>query len=184
MTPRWKYLIKPLGSEYNNKKKIGDQELIVNTTIENAKYVNRLGIVLAAPTEKEIPLGSIVVVHHNVFRTYLDMKGNQRKSNEYFRDKQYLVDEERIFMYDDGEGWKTTKDYCFVSPIDYIQDSDLFRTEEKEEKHVGLIKVSSTFQPGTKVGFTINSEYEFEIDGEKVYRMRHSDICIKFNKDG
>ena len=180
MKPIWKYLIKPLGSEYNNKKKIGNQDLIVNTSIENAKYVNRMRIVLAAPNLGEIPVGSKVVVHHNVFRTYFDIKGKQRKSNEYFRDKQYLVDEERIFMYDAGEGWKTTKDYCFVSPVDYIQDSDIHRTEEEKEKHVGLIKISSVYDSGKKIGYTRNSEYEFEIDGEKVYRMRHSDICIEF----
>ena len=83
-------------------------------------------------------------------------------------------------MYDAGEGWKTTKDYCFVAPVDYIQDSDIYRTEEEKEKHVGLIRISSIYNSGEKIGYTRNSEYEFEIDGEKVYRMRHSDICIEF----
>ena len=121
-----------------------------------------------------------MVVHHNVFRTYLDMKGNQRKSNEYFRDGYYLVSPERIYMYSNGKDWKCTEGYCFVSPVDYVQSGDLYRTEKKKEEHVGLIKNSSIYAPGTRIGFTKNSEYEFEIDDEKVYRMWEADICLKF----
>lgn len=180
MTPRWGYLIKPLGEAYNNTKKIAEVDLVVNTSIENAQYVNRLGIVSAAPPGAEISVGSVVVVHHNVFRTYLDMKGNQRKSNEYFRDGQYIVSPERIYMYDSGQGWSCTKDYVFVSPVDYIQDSDIYRADKDKEEHVGLIKHSHKYPEGTRVGFTKNSEYQFEIDEEKVYRMREDDICILF----
>lgn len=180
MKPRWNYLITPMnGNEYNNHKTVGDQTLIVNTSIEDASYVNRLGVVSAVPLNGSNgpKVGDVVVVHHNVFRTYLDMKGNQRKSNEYFRDGEYLVGPERIYMYNDGKNWKCTEGYCFVRPIDYIQDSNIYRTEEKEE-HVGVIRNSSIYDPGTRVGFTKNSEYEFEIEEEKVYRMREADICI------
>jgi len=183
MKPRWSYLITPKnGKEYNNLKRIGDQDLVVNTSIEDASYVNRLGVVSAVPAHgaNGPKVGDVVVVHHNVFRTYFDMKGNQRKSNEYFRDGQYLVSPERIYMYHDGEDWKCTEGYCFVRPIDYIQSGDLYRTEEKEEEHVGLVKTSSIYEPGTRVGFTKNSEYQFDIEDEKVYRMREADLCILF----
>lgn len=179
MTPRWDYLVTPLGKEYNNTKKIANQEFTMNTSIENANFVNRIGIVNAIPIGGEIPVGSVVVVHHNVFRTYLDMKGKKRKSNEYFRDEEYLVHPDKIYMYDDGSGWETTKEYCFVSPLDYIQDGEIYRSDKTKEEHVGLIKHSSIYPEGTKIGFTRNSEYEFTIDDEKIYRMKNSDICIK-----
>ena len=35
---------------------------------------------------------------------------------------------------------------------------------------------------GTKVGFTKNSEYGFDIDGEKLYRMQTNDICLIVNE--
>ena len=76
MNPRWNYLIKPEGKEYNNTKKIAGQDFIVNTTIEDAKFCESSGYcVCASPEGSEIKEGSRVVVHHNVFRTYLDMKG-------------------------------------------------------------------------------------------------------------
>jgi len=181
MTPRWDYLVKPLGKEYNNTKTIANQEFTINTSIEDASYVNRMGVVCAVPKGGEIPLGSLVVVHHNVFRTYLDAKGKKRKSNEFFRDGEYLVNPQRIYMYKDDKGWKTTKDYCFISPIDHNQDNEIYRSDKKEEEHVGIVKHSSVFDEGEKIGFTKNSEYEFTIDDQKVYRMNHNDICIKFN---
>jgi len=145
--------------------------------------VNRLGIVCAVPNGGQIPLDSIVVVHHNVFRTYLDMKGRKRKSNEYFRDEQYLVNPNRIYMYNEGDGWKTTEEYCFINPIDYIQDGDLYRSDKEKEEHVGIVKhgkIKNVLE-GDLIAFTKNSEYEFNIDGEKIYRMKNNDICIKFN---
>jgi hypothetical protein len=186
MIPRWSYLIKPYGKEYNNTKTIADEEFVINTSIEDATFVNRLGVVCAVPSGGQIPLGSLVVVHHNVFRTYLDMRGEKRKSNEYFRDGQYLVNPNRIYLYADEDRWKTVPGYCFVSPVDYIQDSEIYRSDKEKEEHVGLLKYGNIegVNENQTIGFTKNSEYEFVIDNEKLYRMRNSDICIKFNEDG
>ena len=180
MNPRWKYLVAPCGQEYNNLKIIAGKSLILNTSLEDAKYVNRIGVVLSTPKDSEIPINSFVVVHHNVFRTYYDAKGKQRKSNEYFRDSKYLVDLDRIYMFNDGEGWKCTKNFIFISPVDFIQDKELHRADKDEEEHVGIVKYSTILKKGTRVGFTKNSEYEFEVDGEKLYRMKLNDICVKF----
>jgi|TARA_B100000085_G_scaffold276958_1_gene296765 hypothetical protein len=178
MKSRYHVLIKPVGSEYNNIEKIGDKELLVNTSIEDVNYVNRLGEVIYSP-DNDLEKGDIVVIHHNVFRLYYDMKGNKRRSNEYFRDNMYLVPPDKIYMYKRNNKWNAYKEYCFISPVEFIQDSTLHRIDEKEEKHVGVVKYSNAFKPGDKIGFSKNSEYEFTIDKEKLYRMRNRDICIK-----
>ena len=49
MKPRYAYLVKPVGSEHITTKKVGDEELTINATIEDAKYVNRVGEVIEAP---------------------------------------------------------------------------------------------------------------------------------------
>ena len=119
MRPRYGYLIEPLGGEYNNTKNVGGVDLVVNTTIEDASFVNRIGIVKGLPTtdnETELKVGDIVVVHHNVFRTYLDMKGRKTKSNEYFRNNSYIVPLERIYLYKRKDDWKALKAFCFVRP--------------------------------------------------------------------
>ena len=187
MRPRYGYLIEPLGGEYNNTKNVGGVDLVVNTTIEDASFVNRIGIVKGLPTtdkNTELQVGDIVVVHHNVFRTYLDMKGQQRKSNEYFRSGLYLVSPERIFLYKkDGGDWKTTNEYCFVRPIEHIQDG-VFLTDEEKEEHLGLLVyannnlLSKGINQGDTIGFTKNSEYKFTIEGDELYRMQTRDICL------
>lgn len=187
MNPRYGYLIEPLGSEYNNTKNISGVDFVVNTTIEDASFVNRIGVVKGIPTnieDNELQVGDIVVVHHNVFRTYLNMKGQKTKSNEYFRSGSYIVSLERIYLYKRKNDWKALKSYCFVLPVDYSQDSVILRSKEKED-HVGLIEVSNTYlqskgiYKGSKIGFTKNSEYEFDIEGKKLYRMQTRDICLE-----
>ena len=45
----YNFVVKPIGERYNNKKKIGDSELILNTEIHNHQYINRLAEVVSTP---------------------------------------------------------------------------------------------------------------------------------------
>ena len=180
MIPRWSYLIEPVDGAYLNSEKIGGLDFVINTSIEDVKYVNRLGKVLNSPQGSEIPKDSIVILHHNVFRVYYNMKGKKTKSNEYFRENKYLVPEEKIYMYNYSGDWVCTSDFCFVSPVDFLQDDEIFRSDKKEHVHTGVVKYikNSYINTGDKVAFTKNSEYEFNVDGEKLYRMKHKNICL------
>lgn len=191
MKSPYNFIISPIGDNYNNKKNVDGKELILNTSLDLAKYVNRLAVVISNPIwyNGDIKEGDIVVVHHNVFRTYHDMKGRQAKSPEFFRDGLYIISPDRIYLYKSDSEWMSHLDYCFVKPIDRIQDSEFFSTD-KEEEHVGIIVYPSSNQlkntdirAGSLVAFTKNSEYEFNIDDEKVYRMRDRDIVLKFNQN-
>ena len=54
------------------------------------------------------------------------------------------------------------------------------------ELHKGTVKytnqnlIDQGVSCGLEIGYTKDSEYEFEIDGEKLYRMRRKDICVEF----
>jgi hypothetical protein len=183
MKPRYGTLIKPLGQEYNNTKEINGITLIQNTSIEDVDYVNRIGVVVSSRENSDLIEGDLVVTHHNVFRTYYDMKGNKRKSNEFIRDNLYLVYDDKIYMYKRDDKWNAYKDYCFIQPVDYEQDELLYRSDKTEEDHIGVIKYINhkELKPGDRIAFTKNSEYKFIINDEKLYRMKNRDICIKFN---
>jgi len=185
----YNFVISPYGGKYNNTKNIGGVEFIVNTSLELAKYVNRLGIVEALPIHYngDISIGDIVVLHHNIFRIYFDMKGRQTNSPEYFRDGIFIVSPERIYMYKKNKGeWTPHLNFCFVKPIKNTQQSILYDLD-KEENHIGeLIYINNKllslgFKKGDLVAFTKNSEYEFEIDNEKLYRMTDRDVVLKLN---
>ena len=60
------YIVSPINGRYTNNKKIGEKELILNTTIENHKFVNREGVIIETPINNSIlKKGDTVIVHHN-----------------------------------------------------------------------------------------------------------------------
>ena len=68
----YNFVVTPIGERYNNSKKVGESNLILNTELYNHQYINRKAKVLSVPIigDTDIKVGDIVVVHHNVFRRW------------------------------------------------------------------------------------------------------------------
>jgi hypothetical protein len=177
------FVIEPIGKRYNNTKKVGDSELILNTEIFNHEFVNRQAVVKATPTafETNIQVGDIVIVHHNVFRRWHDMKGREKNSKAFFDEDTYVVSEDQIFLYKSKDEWRACDGYCFVQPIK--QRNNL--AENKEEECIGIVKYTDGInEVGELVGFTPFSTYEFIIDNTKLYRVLNKFITIKYEYQG
>jgi hypothetical protein len=179
----YNFVVTPKGERYNNKKKVGDSELILNTEIYNHQYINREAIVISTPTigDTDIKPGDTVIVHHNVFRRWHNVSGEEKNSRSYFNEETFLVNSDQIFLYKRKDKWKTPRGYCFVKPI---KNKDKFNIE-KEEPLVGIVKYSDGLvSVDDVIGFKPNSEYEFIIDGEKLYRILSNLITIKYEHQG
>ena len=179
----YNFVVTPLNSRYNNTKKVGDKELIVNTEIFNHQYVSREAIVKAIPTvgETDIQVGDKVIVHHNVFRRWHNVKGIEKNSRSYFDEETYLVASDQIFLYKRNNTWEPQKGYCFIKPIKSTNELDV----DKEKPLTGIVKYSDgTVNEGDLIGFRPSSEYEFIIDGEKLYRVLSNFITIKYEYQG
>ena len=179
----YNFVVTPKGERYNNKKKVGDSELILNTEIYNHQYINREAIVISTPTigDTDIKPGDTVIVHHNVFRRWHNVSGEEKNSRSYFNEETFLVNSDQIFLYKRKDKWKTPRGYCFVKPI---KNKDKFNIE-KEEPLVGIVKYSDGLvSVDDIIGFKPNSEYEFIIDGEKLYRVLSNLITIKYEYEG
>ena len=180
------FIITPKKSRYNNTKKIGDKELILNTEIFNHQYVSREAIVKYTPlvTETKIQQGDEVIVHHNVFRRWHNIKGIEKNSRSYIDENTYAVKEDQIFLYKHDKKWITPLNYCFVKPIKSNYKFDI----EQERPLIGVMKYTNKDLPninnGDLVGFTPSSEYEFIIDGERLYRVLTQFITIKYEYQG
>ena len=76
------FVVTPVGERYNNTKKINNKELILNTEIYNHQYSNRLAKVIATPLlfQSPINVGDEVIIHHNVFRRWHNVKGVEKNS--------------------------------------------------------------------------------------------------------
>ena len=177
------FVIEPKGERYNNSKKLGDKNLILNTEVYNHQYVNRHAIVKSVPTayETKIKVGDTVIVHHNVFRRWHDVYGKEKNSRSFFDENTYLVKQDQIFLYKRNNDWKACDGYCFVQPIK--QRNKL--AVEEEEQCVGIVKYTDGVWNKEKlVGFTPFSTYEFIIDDTKLYRVMNKFITIKYEYQG
>ena len=179
----YNFVVTPKGERYNNKKKIGDKELVLNVDISNHLYVNREAIVKSIPIigSTDIKPEDTVMLHHNVFRRWHNQQGIEKNSRSFFNEDTYLVAEDQIFLYKRNKDWKPVNGYCFVKPLKATSKFNI----ESEKPLIGIIKYSDgSFEVGDLVGFTPNSEYEFIVDGEKLYRVLSKFITIKYEYQG
>ena len=186
----YNFVVQPVKSRYNNTKDIDGKELIVNTEIFNHQYVSREAIVKAIPTvgETDIRVGDTVIVHHNVFRRWHNQYGVEKNSKAYIDEDTYLVQPDQIFLYKPkaifsyhNRKWQAMKGYCFVAPI---KSKDNL-SSDKEQPLMGVVKYTDgTVNEGDLIGFRPSSEYEFIIDGKKLYRLLSKFITIKYEYQG
>ena len=179
----YNFVVKPIGKRYNNVKKVGDKELIINTEIFNHQYVNRKAKVLSIPIvgNTNIQINDDVILHHNVFRRWHNVKGIEKNSKSYFNENTYIVQPDQIFLYKRFWEWHTPKGFCWVKPI---KNKDKYANSETQE-NIGIIKYTDgTFKVNDLVGFTPISNYEFVIDGELLYRVYTKFITIKYEYQG
>ena len=177
------YLVSPIGERYNNSKKIGDKELVLNTEVYNHQFVNRNAKIIATPLlfSSPINVGDEVIIHHNVFRRWHDVKGRERNSRSYWKEDKYLISEDQIFLYKSKSDWKTIPGYSFVKPIKSIDKFNI----ENERPSVGIIKYTDgAFDKEELVGFRPNIECEHFVDGERLYRIMNKFITIKYEYQG
>jgi len=187
MQSPYNFIIKPKGGRrYNN---INEDGLVISTSQEDHTVTNRYGIVEAIPMGYQggIKRGDILLVHHNVFRKYYDMKGRERSGPSYVKDDICVVYWDQFFLYKSAGQWKAHNPYCFIRPLpNTALNYANFNVEEPKELFlIGEIAyindqlISLGLKVGDKISFAPESEYAFEIEGEKLYRMFTRNICLK-----
>jgi len=184
MKSPFSFIVKPYNSRrYDNIKNIKNIDLITSTSKEDASSSNRFAIVVETPINYKGPIkkGDTLLVHHNVFKYYNDMKGREKSGKSYFKDDLFFVDNDQFFLYKQKDKWSANGKYCFVKPIDA---EDFFIDKGKEEPLIGIIKyinqelINKGVKEGDKISFTPDSEYEFKVDNEKLYRMFTNNITM------
>ena len=188
MNSVFSFIVKPVGDRYNNKLKIGEKELVLNTKIETFKSVNNLAEVISTPLaySTDIKVGDLVIIHHNVFRRFYDIRGNQKNSRAHFIDDMYFCDIDQIYLYKSDSDWKSFGDRCFVKPL----KNTSYLSSDKERKLIGILKYGNSsleslkINEGDLVGYTPGGEFDFVIEGQRLYCMKSNDIVIKYEYKG
>ena len=178
------FIVKPLNDRYDNTRRVADTDLIINSGIEDHRFISKKAVVVQTPAayNTKINIGDELYIHHNIFRRWYDQKGKERNSSTYFKDDLYFVAPEQIYMYN----LKPHLDYCFIKPL----KNQSVLENRKEQPNVGIVKYSNKslealkITPGTLITFTPNSEFEFIIEGERLYCMKSNDIALTHEYQG
>lgn len=180
------FIAKPVnGKRYDNTRDIGGIDFIVSTSEEDHKFSNRYAKVIELPVgyTGPISIGDTLLVHHNVFKFYNDMRGRQKSGKSFFKDDLFFIETDQFFMYKKGSTWNAYDKYCFVKPIPATES--YIKKPFSEEPLMGKMAypneylLSQGIEKGDVVCFTPDTEYEFTVDGEKLYRMYDHQITMK-----
>jgi hypothetical protein len=181
------FIVKPnKNKRYDNTVDFDGVEFISSTSKEDFKFSNREAIVVETPINYNGPVtvGDRILVHHNVFKYYNDMKGRERSGKSFLKDNLFFVDESQFFAYtnDSQNSWKCINDYCFVKPV---ATKDYYISKLcPEEPLYGIMEFTNSnleslgVKKGDEVCFEPESEYEFTVDGNKLYRMYTRNITL------
>ena len=185
MRSPYNFIVTPLNNRrYDNIKNIGDTEFITSVSEEDYESSNRLAEVISLPISYQGPvkIGDTLLVHHNVFKFYNDMKGRQKSGRSFLKDNLFLIDNEQFFLYKHKDTWNAHGKYCFIKPI--ATTKGVILKNIKEEPLFGIVKYINKellelgVSIGDKISFTPDSEYPFIVDDEKLYRMFTNNITM------
>jgi len=185
MKSLYRFIVKPLSDRYDNTKRVGDKDLILNTNIENHSFISKRALVVSVPINftTSVKVGDEVLIHHNIFRRWYDMKGKEKNSASYFKDDLYFCDIGQLYLCKKGGDYYTNLDYCFIKPLKG-------EGGDKEKPLTGVVKYSNSYLSkfgvniGDVVTFKPESEFEFLVDYERLYCMKLNDIVIKHEYKG
>ena len=188
MKSLYDFMVKPVGNEYDNEVAVGDKKIILNTKIESFKFVNNIAEVIEVPTAYKTPIkkGDLIIIHHNVFRTFYDMKGVKKKSRSSFVDGLYFCALDQVYLYKRNNKWNSINNRCFIKPLKIKDGLEVV----KEQKLIGILKIGNSslealgINEGDTVGYTPHGEYDFIVEEQRLYCMKSNDIVIKYENQG
>ena len=125
-----------------------------------------------------------VILHHNVFRRFRDVRGKEKNGKSYYSDNVYIVSPNLIFAKIENNTIKPLTGFNFVKPI---KENKMFSIDF-EKPLIGILKYKDdslkSMAIGDLVGFSPGTEYEFIIKKEKLYRVPTNQITIKYEYQG
>ncbi len=174
------FLIEPIDGKLYNDEKNG---IVTTTSVEDHRFTQRLAKVIQIPSDYDgvVSIGDTVVVHHNTFRIQYNNQGVPLPSKYHIKDNLFFLEPELLYMVIKDNKREAIYPFCFVKPI--VGEVEYEGVKEIENKGVLVYGNSDLSRQGFESGDVVflkkDSEYEFEIFGEKLYMMKSNRILAK-----
>ena len=183
--------------EKNTKDEVqaGETKLFIDTSWYEYDHVIQHATVKYVPkrissyfkTDMELAPGDKVYCHHFIAdeKNIIEIHGEKLSKLNYGM-LYARVRDNKVHMLSDWVLVEIVKD----KEEELKTKSGIWIKNEKEKKEqIGKIKYVNSksiidgFKPGDTVMFIKDADYEMEVEGEKLYRMRNQDILAKVDKD-
>ena len=93
----------------------------------------------------------------------------------------FIVEQSQVYLYKRNDVWNAPSPFCFVRPIE--SEDHMFTQLGSLEQLWGELVFKNDdidyVSNGDIISFTPDSEYEFRIGEEILYRMYNKNICLK-----
>ena len=115
----YNFIVSPFAKRTTAEKDIDGTTLLLNTELQNHLYTSRHGVVKAVPKVNDLSLqtGDEIIVHHNVFRRFRDIRGNEKNSRSYYDEDLFFVYPDQIYAFKRNGEWKPVAGSVFVKPL-------------------------------------------------------------------
>jgi co-chaperonin GroES (HSP10) len=175
--------------------KVGDNKLFIDTSWYEYDHVIQHATVKYVPkrissyfkTEMELAPGDKVYCHHFIAdeKNMIEIHGEKLSRLNYGM-LYARVRDGKVHMLSDWVLVEIIKD----KEEELKSESGIWlKTKEEKKEQIGKVKyvnsksIDDGFKPGDTIMFIKDADYEMEIEGQKLYRMRNQDILAKVDKD-
>jgi len=172
------FIVRPFDSQrYSN---LSDNGLVLNISLEDHNFTQRVASVVSVPIgyEGDVEVGDLIVVHHNTFRIQYSNQGVPLESKYHIQDDLFYVEIPLAYMVIKKDKKIALPPYCFV---EQSQVNDKWQGLIDESQY-GFLRYKNKdmvdFKEGDKVALKQDSEYEFNLFGEKLYMINQNRILF------
>lgn len=173
------FIISPIGQRYISNDK---NNFISSVAVNDVKNINRYAKVIAVPCgyTGDIKVGDTIIVHHNTFRYWENAHGIQL-SSFLIKDDMFICDPDMVFAIVKDDVLYPLDDIIFVKPL---IDTTFFCPKRERALRGELIYINDEtrkmgLKEGDEVVYEPWSEYEFNINGEKLFKMYNRNLMLQ-----
>lgn len=155
-------------------------ELYIDTRFDDVRHTIRYGTVISSP-DPRFAAGDTVYFHHNIVRRIHTVEGRTDKYHNTILENAYEIQPGQIYATKRQGQLRAIAPYCFIKPMPRQNTTagDLqIVSKQNEQPQWGIVKYTNEqlsaqgVENGDTIIFNLDSEYEYPVDGEKLYRMQ------------